>query len=129
MTNRASAAIAAVITIAVAIALPPEWRAPWLAALLILTAGIYVGGALAINDGLRWQLLQTTVILALVAAAWLVHPVCIAIGWLAHPAWDALHPRHIHTGLPRWVMPWCLVFDVLVGLAALAAALTGRMPT
>ncbi len=129
MSTRTSAAISAVVVIAIAIVLPPEWRAPWMAALLVLTAGIYVGGALAVNEGLRWQLLQTWLILGLIAAAWLVHPVFIAIGWLLHPAWDALHPKHIHTGLPAWVMPWCLVFDVMVGLAALAAALAGRMPT
>ncbi len=125
----AQAAISAIVVIAVAIVLPPMWRAPWLAALLVLTAGIYVGGALAIHDGLRWQLLQTLLILGLVASAWLVHPIMLGVAWLLHPAWDLLHPKHIHTGLPGWVMPWCLVFDALIGLAALAAALTGRMPT
>lgn len=129
MTTRTSAAIGAILTIAIATVLPPLWRAPWLALLLVLTAGIYVGGALAINRDLGWQLLQTGVIGALIAAAWLVHPVFLGIGWLLHPGWDLLHRKHLHTGLPEWVIPWCLVYDVLVGVAAVAAALAGRMPT
>ncbi len=128
MNPRIQAAITAGLTLAIAAILPPPWRLPFLAALLILTAGIYVGGALAIDRDLRWQLLQTAIIGGLVAATWLVHPLALAVGWLLHPGWDLLHRKHLHTGLPAWVIPWCLVYDLVVGVAIIAGLSLGLMP-
>lgn len=114
---------AAAITLVVAAMLPPANRLDLLAALLFTTAGIYLG--FGITDGRRGpQAAEFVGFLAYgalgLAGLWIT-PLALAAGWLLHPLWDLAH----HGGLLRadvreWVIPFCLVYDVLVGVAVLA---------
>ncbi len=119
-----SAAIAGVIVSGIAWLLPWALSFAWLAALLILTAGIYVG--IAIVDGRPvavWlEAGQAVVLGAFVVAAWAVHPVFLAAGWLVHPLWDLFHRHPTPANTPPVVISWCLVFDVIVGLSTLIQA-------
>ena len=38
------------------------------------------------------------------------------LGLALHGGWDFLHHRVIHTKIPRWWIPLCMVFDIVVAL-------------
>ena len=85
------------------------------AALLTVIASIYVGFAL--QGGRRREVgLELTVaaafgVLALIGL-WL-SPWLTVLGLALHGVWDLLH-HFIRTPVPRWYIPFCLVYDVLM---------------
>lgn len=88
------------------------------AVLLTLIAGVYSG--FAFRDGRRIVvLIENTVALGfcLVAVAGLwVDPIFLPAGYFAHGFWDlAHHRRGISTEMPHWFVPFCVVFDWMVG--------------
>lgn len=95
----------------------------FLAVLLALIAGVYLG--YAIQDGRPRAALTEEVgivvfaVLATVAlstgdAVWL------AAGLFGHALWDAVHhPRGIDTAVAWWYVPLCIGFDVVVGVYVL----------
>lgn len=95
----------------------------FLAVLLGFIAGAYLGFAVADGTG-RALLVEATAIALFVGVAaaslWLQSPALLAVGYLAHGVWDALHhPRAITTEITPWYPPFCLTYDVLVGLFVL----------
>ncbi len=114
----------AIAVTAVTLVLPEAYRIPWLAGLLWMTVGIYVGmGAMHSDRHMRTEALAGIPVVALALLS-LWSPWLLVAGWLAHPAWDLLHEwgvvkTHIH----RSTVGFCIVFDVLIGglVAALAA--------
>lgn len=94
----------------------------FLAFLLALTGGIYVGSALsgARRGALALESLAGLVCLfcALLSLFWA--SVWLAWGFLFNAAWDAVHHRH-DFGAPvrRWFPPFCAAFDVVIAVAVL----------
>lgn len=44
-------------------------------------------------------------------------PVLLAAGYIGHALWDAFHhPRAVTTEMPRWYVPFCISFDVVIGV-------------
>jgi hypothetical protein len=94
----------------------------FLAVLLGMIAGVYLGFALA--DG-RLRALRTEyagivvhgalAIVALATGSALV----LAAGYLCHAVWDSLHPRTVDTVVPWWYVPLCVGYDVVVGVYVL----------
>lgn len=118
-------ALLALLTAAFVALLPePTNGLQFLAVLLGFIAGAYLGFAVA--DGTTRALVVEaagiTVFVSLAAASlWFVSPVLLAAGYVAHGIWDvAHHPRAITTTVAGWYPPFCLVYDVLVGVFVLA---------
>jgi len=123
LPHLARGALAAAATLLAAAFLPPAPRLALLGLLLALTAGIYVG--FAFLDGRpRAKAVEVAAaaaftLAALAGLAW--RPWVLGAAWLLHVAWDQLHhPRLVDTRIAGWVPPFCLAFDVPVGLAILA---------
>ena len=95
----------------------PEQVSVAIAALtLALIGGAYIGfGASARSAGMFWMELGVAAFYALVALAGLLWtPLALPLGLAAHAAWDLLH----HNGafgapVPKWYIPFCVVFDLL----------------
>lgn len=114
-------ALLAALTAAFVAVLPePIHALQFLAVLLGFIAGAYLGFAVA--DGTTRALVVEAagiaVFVSLAAAAlWFASPALLAGGYLAHGLWDvAHHPRGITTTVVGWYPPFCLVYDVLVGV-------------
>lgn len=112
-------AVAAVVVAAVTWLLPGDLRLPWLRGLLWLTVGVYLG--MAWMDSPRALRIQASggLPIAALALASLQWPWLLALAWALHPAWDLLHLGVVRTRIHPIVVPFCIVFDVLV--AALVA--------
>ncbi len=110
------------ITLVIAALLPASLRLDFLAAVLVLTVGIYLGFAI-IEDERRAVLIEAAgaiVYGGLALAGMWVAPWLLALGWLLHPLWDvAHHPELIRTPVTGWVIPFCFVYDLVVGAAVL----------
>lgn len=106
-------------TLAAAVLLPKQTALELLALFLTFIAGIYGGFAL-LDKRRREFVIENVGILvtfALAAAGLWVSPAYLAAGYIFHAVWDALHhPRGIQTVIPRGYAPFCLLFDVPVGL-------------
>lgn len=118
-------ALLAVLTAAFVALLPePTHGLQFLAVLLGFIAGAYLGFAVA--DGTTRALVieaaGIAVFVSLAAASlWFASPWLLAAGYIAHGAWDvAHHPRAITTTVAGWYPPFCLVYDVLVGVFVVA---------
>lgn len=114
----------AALTAGVAAVLDERLAFVALAVLLGMIAGAYLGFAAA--DGrvraLGVESAGITITLGLaVAAVVLDAPVLLAAGYAFHGLWDlAHHPRALDTAVPGWYPPFCLVYDVAVGVFVLA---------
>lgn len=111
--------VAAIATIVIASLLPKPMALELLSIVLGGIAFVYFGFVLI--DGRRREMfiefgnIGLTVALALLGL-WIA-PYWLAIGYLAHGLWDALHhSRGVQTHIPRWYIPFCLVFDWVVGV-------------
>jgi hypothetical protein len=105
-------------TIPVFMVLPHPRDEQWAAVLLAIIAGAYIG--FAANDGRHSaNIIEFLVsigfgILAIVGLA--LSPLLIAGGYVAHGIWDLLHHHHgPHADTPAWYIPFCVVYDVIVG--------------
>ncbi len=115
--------IGAVVVAAITWLLPDLLQVAFLAGLLWITVGIYLGMAL-MHGGThaRTEFLAGLPILALAMLAFW-SPWALVAAWLMHPLWDLLHQwglvkTHIHPS----TVGFCIVFDVLVaGLSVLVA--------
>ncbi|HEU4683959.1 MAG TPA: DUF6010 family protein [Nitrospira sp.] len=107
-----------VATIVVLLGLSQPLARQWAALLLALIGGAYVG--FAARDGRPGaNLIELTGALAFAAVGLLglqFNPLWIAAGYLAHGFWDLLHHRHgSYADTPRWYIPFCVVYDWIVG--------------
>lgn len=108
----------AVVTVPVFIALPTPLAHQWGALLLALIGGAYVG--FAARDGRpSANLIELAGALAFAAiglAGLQFTPLLIAGGYVAHGFWDLFHHRHgPYAQTPHWYIPFCVVYDWLVG--------------
>ena len=107
-------------TLVVPALLPPDDAFNFLAVLVAMIAGVYLGFAL--TDGrVRAALTEELgiVIFAIVATVALStrEPLWLAGGLFGHAVWDAIHHRRgLDTSMPRWYVPLCIGFDVVVAL-------------
>lgn len=47
-------------------------------------------------------------------------PVLLAAGYIGHALWDAFHhPGAVTTEMPRWYVPFCISFDIVIGVYVL----------
>ena len=112
----------AVIT-GVAAALLGRPRGPeLLAAILVAAAAVYPGAALALGE--RGTIaLESVLFLVFTAVALLglwYSLTLPAVGYFAHGGWDLLHhPHRAGARAGKFFPPFCLVYDVLVGLLIL----------
>jgi hypothetical protein len=107
------------VTILIVTPLPDSQALDVLVALLVATAGIYVGFGFAAGQvaGAIWETVGALVFVWVALLGRWYSPRLLAAGWFAHLAWDALHrPRAIPTAVPAWVLPLCAGVDwVLAG--------------
>ena len=106
----------ALATMLFALVLSEAQASEFHAVLLTLIAGVYIGFAL--QGGRPHEVrLEVTVAVAFVVLAltglWL-SPWFIVLGLTLHGLWDFLHHGVIHTPVPRWYIPLCMVYDVSV---------------
>lgn len=98
----------------------PDTLSNLLAAFLIpLIAGIYIG--FAVVDGRMSRIIveSTVAFMFLGFAIWsyLHAPYLIPLGYVAHAGWDFLHHTPLfNVAMPRWYIPACVVYDVLVAV-------------
>lgn len=109
--------VAAIATVAIASLLPKPMALELLSIVLGGIAFVYFGFVLM--DGRKQEMLiefgniGLTIALALLGL-W-VAPYWLAAGYLAHGLWDAVHHSGgVQTKIPRWYIPFCLLFDWLV---------------
>jgi hypothetical protein len=111
-------AVLAFVTIGVFAALPEPRGWQFAAVLLAIIAGAYVG--FAARDGRHSaNLIEGAVCLAFgglaLAGLW-VGPLALVAGYVAHGFWDLVHHRHgPQADIPAWWVPFCAVYDWLVG--------------
>ena len=104
--------------VAVAILASKSEALIFLAMLLTLIAGVYLGFALIDGDKDRVavEIAGIVVTCALAAAGLWVSPQFLAAGYAFHAGWDLLHhPGPIETHTPRWYAHSCSSFDLVVG--------------
>ena len=93
-----------------------------LAAILVAAGVVYIGAALA-HGGRRVLRLETIVGVGFAVWALLTlwyAPRLMGVGYIAHGFWDLLHhPHRVGARAGKWFPPFCLVYDVLVGLLIL----------
>lgn len=103
--------------------LQPDAAFNFLAVLVAMIAGVYLGFAL--TDGrIRAALTEEVgiVIFAILATVALGtrEPLWLAGGLFGHAVWDAIHHRRgLDTAMPRWYVPLCIGFDVVVAVYVL----------
>jgi hypothetical protein len=120
-TSTAALVAAALLipTLAVVVLLPRQTALELLALFLTFIAGVYAGFAL-LDTRKREFVLETAGLLvtfALAAAGLWVSPAYLAAGYIFHGVWDALHhPKGIQTIIPRGYAPFCMIFDLPVGI-------------
>lgn len=109
----------AVGLLALALVLSKEAGFQLLAVQLGFVGAVYFGFAVA--DGrvgtVIIELSVATVFLFVGAGSlWADSPVLLAAGYGAHGLWDfAHHPAAIATDVRRWYLPFCVVFDWVLG--------------
>ena len=116
LTVLAIGALLGVATLIIPILLPADHAFGFLAVLLGMIAGVYLGFAL--QDG-RIRAFRTEYVgiaahgaLATIALA-TGSALVLAIGYAGHAAWDAIHhPKALDTSIPRWYVPLCIGYDV-----------------
>ena len=91
----------------------------WAALLLAMIGGAYVG--FAARDGRPSaniiELAGGLGFAGVGLAGLYMSPLLIAAGYLAHGLWDLLHHRHgPYADTPQWYIPFCVVYDWLVGM-------------
>lgn len=87
--------------------------------LLSMIAGVYLG--FAVQDGrIRQIYIEGSVAVGFVGfAVWALvnNPVWLPLGYIAHAFWDwAHHAPYSQLSIPRWYIPACVVYDLLVGV-------------
>ena len=106
----------AVLTVFFSLVLSDTQALEFHAVLLTLIASIYIGFALQGGSRrevrLELSVAATFVIFALFGL-WL-SPCFIVLGLALHGVWDFLHHDLIHTPVPRWYIPLCMVYDGLI---------------
>jgi hypothetical protein len=114
----AGAALGAAILVIPAFLSAPD-AFGFLAVLLGMIAGVYLGFAL--QDGrvraFRTEYVGIVAHGALATIALVTESAAVlAGGYLGHALWDAVHhPRGLDTVIPRWYVPLCIGYDVVVG--------------
>ena len=110
--------IGAIATVAISSLLPKPMALELLSIVLGGIAFVYFGFVLM--DGRRREMfielgnIGLTIALALLGL-WIA-PYWLAAGYLAHGLWDAVHhPRGVQTKIPQWYIPFCLIYDWIVG--------------
>jgi hypothetical protein len=104
-------------TLIVPALLPADDAFNFLAVLVAMIAGVYLGFAL--TDGRFRAALTEELGIVIVATVALStrEPLWLAGGLFGHAAWDAMHHRRgLDTSMPRWYVPLCIGFDVVVAL-------------
>jgi hypothetical protein len=113
-------AVTLLIPLLVAVVLLPKPVALQLLALLLtFIAGVYGGFALldARKREFAIELFGVLVTFALAGAGLWASPVYLAVGYIFHGLWDLFHhPKGIQTVIPHGYAPFCLIFDVPVGI-------------
>ncbi len=109
--------VASIATIAIAALMPKGMALELLFGILVGIAAVYFGFAL--RDGRKRESLiefgGIALTLALAALGLWVSPYWLALGYFVHGVWDLLHhPRGIRTEMPRWYVPFCLIYDWLL---------------
>lgn len=108
--------------LAAVVLLPKQMGLELLALLLTFIAGVYGGFALldARKREFAIELAGVLVTFGLAAAGLWASPVYVAAGYIFHGLWDLLHhPKGIQTVIPHGYAPFCLIFDVPVGIFTL----------
>jgi hypothetical protein len=108
-----------VATVPVFIALPEPLAQQWGALLLAVIGGAYVG--FAARDGRPSanliELLGALAFAAIGLAGLQFAPLLIAGGYVAHGFWDLVHHRDgLYADTPHWYIPFCVVYDWIVGV-------------
>lgn len=108
---------AAIATIIIAILIPKTMALDLLFAILVAIAFVYFGFVLM--DGRVREMLfefgNIALTLTLAFSGLWVAPYWLATGYFIHGIWDAVHhPEGVQTKIPRWYIPFCLLFDWLV---------------
>lgn len=115
-----AAGLLAIATIPFHLALPQQASELLAAGILALIGGIYIG--FAVVDGRISRIALETFVAVLFAVFAMtllaLAPVWLAADYIAHGIWDAAHHSPLFdTHFPRWYIPACAVYDVIVGLA------------
>ena len=110
----------AAITIAFVTLIPEQYVFDFLAVLLALIAGVYLGFAIADGKmrGLLVQGVNIFFIMALILVSLLVHPYFLAAGYFAHGIWDMVHHSRlglVHTKVPELYIHACMLYDWIIG--------------
>lgn len=86
------------------------------AALLTLIASVYIGFALQGGQPheVRLEVATAAAFVALALIGLWLSPWFIVFGLALHGFWDFLHHSVIHTPIPRWYIPLCMIYDVSV---------------
>ena len=106
-------------TLAVTVLLPQRMALELLALLLTFIAAIYLGFVLLDKRRREFaiEVVGMLVSFGLALAGLWVSPGFLATGYIFHGIWDTLHHRKgIQTAIPHGYAPFCLAFDVPVGL-------------
>jgi hypothetical protein len=112
-------ALLGALTLVVPILLSTDHAFGFLAVLLGMIAGVYLGFAL--RDGrvraFRAEYVGIVAHGALATIALAANsPLTLAAGYLGHAGWDAIHhTKTLDTIIPRWYVPLCIGYDVVVG--------------
>lgn len=83
---------------------------------LALIGGAYIGfGAVSQSRTAFWLELSGAALFGAAAILGLLwHPMALPAGLIAHALWDLLHHNGLFgTSVPRWYIPFCVVFDLL----------------
>jgi hypothetical protein len=110
-------------TLPVIIVLSEPLAQQWAALLLAMIGGAYVG--FAARDGRASaniiELIGAIAFAGVGLAGLQLDPLVIAGGYVAHGFWDLFHHRHgPHADTPHWYIPFCVVYDWMVGAFLLA---------
>lgn len=109
--------VVAIVTIIVATRIPKTMALDLLLAVLVAIAFVYFGFVL-MDGRVREMLFEFGNIALTLTLAFLglwVAPYWLTAGYFIHGVWDAIHhPGGVQTKIPRWYIPFCLLFDWLV---------------
>ena len=105
-------------TVPVFILLSEPLAQQWGALLLAMIGGVYVGFA-ARDDRPSANIIELVGGLAFGVVGLVglrFNPLLIAGGYVAHGFWDLFHHRHgPYADTPRWYIPFCVVYDWILG--------------
>lgn len=113
----------ALLTAGILYTLPAAAGKALLAVILAVTAGVYIGIGLMVND-LFLTILETAAAVFFASLALLglkFSPFILALGYFLHGLWDVVHhPRYLRSPGPWWYQPLCLTYDWMVAVVILA---------